>query len=123
MSDDKNQPAQAPPIVGKKNWGRREAVLRWTEILASLLSLIASIVGALSTNLVSNLIAPRIPTSVVVTFSIGVGVGIIVYVAINLYRQQAKTKLSAIEKLKDVERYFFASVEDEISALFSEKVG
>jgi uncharacterized membrane protein (DUF485 family) len=123
MSDDKNQPIQAPPIVGKKNWGRRESVLQWTEILASLLSLIAALVAGISTNLVSSLIAPRIPTSVVVAFSIGIGVIIIVYVAIYLYRQQAKTKLSAIEKLKDVERNFFAGVEDEISALFSEKVG
>jgi len=122
MTDTKQEPTKAKnaDIRRRSRW---ESLFQWTEILGALVSVIASIIAAIGVNLVSNLIAPRIPTSVVVALSIGLGVIIIVYVAVYLYRRQVKIRLLAISKLQERETKFFTVVENEISALLSERVG
>lgn len=122
MNDD-NNPIKTNHNTNVKKSGRWEFRLTMIEILASVISLIAIILEGIFANLVSELITHRIPTSFIVVFSIVLGVIIILLIAVGQIRLQAKIRLSAIEKLKTVESDFFTNVENEISALFSERVG
>jgi len=124
MADNKEQLIEADSNAPDKKRGRGGSGTLFSSmsLLAGLVGLIASMIAAIGIDQASVLVATRIPTSVVVAISIGVGASTIVYVAAYRYRRQAVIRLAAIEKLREIERDFFTGVENEISALFSETV-
>jgi uncharacterized integral membrane protein len=109
---------EAPP----KRKGRWLELIRGAELAATVMAMILEIIAAISIALVSNIAAAKIPTTLTVVLSVSVGVLIMVYVAVNLYRRQTSQRQLAIERLREEESVFFESVDSDISTVLAEEV-
>jgi len=123
-TEDDKVASSAKKMPPEKPSRPRAQFIEWTQILAAVLSMIATIVAGIGSNILSSRILPMIPpaylTVLVIVLSAGVGLGTVSYIVIKLYRRQVQERHLMLEELRFRERRFFQSIEPDIATLLEE---
>lgn len=98
--------------------------LEWTQVLAAILSLLATIVAGIGSDLLSSRLVSALPsqylTALVIILSAGIGLGTVFYLAVSLYQRQVRQRQLLLDNLVQKEKDFFQIIETDITTLLEE---
>ena len=102
-----------------------KVVFEFTQICAAIVSLGATIIAAIGSDLLMSWIGSALLsqylTILVIILSAGIGLGIVFYLAANLYQRQMRKRRLLLVNLLQREKEFFQIIEADITTLLEER--